>query len=75
MECEPTFICYKNIVDIRILQDYYYFNRTELEVVKMGKRGDWRIIEKIIGQELTSHGYHVTIYVLDENDIPKEGRF
>lgn len=35
--------------------------------------GDWNIIQQIIKDELTAYGYDVTIYVLDENEIPKEG--
>jgi O-acetyl-ADP-ribose deacetylase (regulator of RNase III) len=35
--------------------------------------GDWKIIEQIIIEELTDKGYNVTIYVLDEKEIP-EGR-
>lgn len=35
--------------------------------------GDWEIIEKIIEEELTANGHDVTIYVLDENEVP-EGR-
>jgi O-acetyl-ADP-ribose deacetylase (regulator of RNase III) len=32
--------------------------------------GDWSIIEQIIKDELTAYNYDVTIYVLDENEIP-----
>ncbi|AHK11179.1 hypothetical protein S14_67 [Shewanella sp. phage 1/4] len=34
---------------------------------------DWNIIEQIIKDELTAYNYDVTIYVLSEDDIPKEG--
>lgn len=34
--------------------------------------GDWHLIERIIKEELTDLGYDVTIYVLNENDIPEE---
>lgn len=34
--------------------------------------GDWNIIQQIIKDELTAYNYDVTIYVLDENEIPKE---
>ena len=32
--------------------------------------GDWNIIEQIIEEELVAMGYCVTIYVLEENEIP-----
>lgn len=37
--------------------------------------GDWKVISKIIEEELTTKGFNVTIYVLTESEIPniKEG--
>lgn len=60
-----------------IMRDYMYkVNNRKIGLPKLGSKlagGDWNIIEQIIKDELTAYNYDVTIYVLSEDDIPKEG--
>lgn len=57
------------------------FEESEADILKLGlpkigaglAGGDWNIISKIIEEELQDHGIDVTIYVLNENEIPEGG--
>ncbi|AHK11480.1 macro domain protein [Shewanella sp. phage 1/40] len=75
----------KTYVDYEALRDSFGVMRNfmsqairspRIGLPKLGSglaQGDWSIIEQIIKDELTAYNYDVTIYVLSEDEIPKEG--
>jgi O-acetyl-ADP-ribose deacetylase (regulator of RNase III) len=60
---------------VSYIEECYPFCKVPIGLPKLGSglaQGDWNLIEQIIKEELTDLGYDVTIYVLNENDIPEE---
>lgn len=57
-----------------VMRDYMYkVDNRKIGLPKLGSKlsgGDWDTIEQIIKDELTVYNYDVTIYVLDESEIP-----